>query len=881
MTISRSLFTALATTTCLVAFATPAHAQTKSYNIPAGDLADGLDAFARQSGEQIVYKVDEVRGRSGKAVRGRYDADDALRRLLSGSGFQLRRSNSGAFAVVEVGNGGAASSGASDAGDEEIVVTGTNIRGAQVASPVQTIDRARIEQEGYTETGQIFRDLPANLNNVNGGPALSSRTTIDNGVNLMRAEAVNLRGLGVGSTLTLLNGQRRAGVGNGINVDVSAIPIAAIERVDIVTGGASAIYGSDAVGGVVNVRTRRSFEGIEVAGRHTITQHNGGELSGVSLVTGLEGSSAGFVLAYDYRHTRDLNLIDLGVVNPSGVNGGAVLYAYQSHIPKRDAHNLILSGHVDLAPSLELFFDGLYSNAKTRSISDIRLSPAAGGIIFRDTIKPHVTQYGMTGGVRWKVGGWAAVVSGNFSQADEFRTIESITAPVTGSPSIVFQAARVKSQTWSTNFVADGPILSLPAGTLRGAFGAEYRTERYWDSVSATLNGAPFLSSALDRDRKIWSVFGEVTAPLIESDGLGKIVLTGAIRHDSYDDFGGSTTPQAGLIWDVGRGLRLKGNWSRAFRTPALALRSTSGSTSLFLFNRQDSDGTNRPVLEVGGADPNQTAERAEAWSVSADYSPPGADWLTLSASYFNIAYTDRIGIPLIGADRANVLKLENAFAQIIDRSPTNAQIAEYISRDEDRLINDSRTAPPVPYNPAGVDLLAAFPGLIVVRNFNQNLAIENVDGIDLDARLSFPRSWGTLHGSLGGSYVFDHFTALTPTSAHITQLDDVGKQPSLRLRATGGFQAGQINAQLALSYVGSYRNTIVTPVEKVSSWTTVNGNISWRPSIPGLVLGLSVTNLFNENVPLVRDTASPLLYDPANADPVGRVITITMSKRF
>src|SRR5262249_31132695 len=142
---------------------------------------------------------------------------------------------------------------------EQIVVTGTNLRGAYPrSSPVQTYSAEDIARTGATTTDQFVRTLPQNL---------GTRTEFAVGAagarHLEGVNSVDLRGLGVGTTLTLLNGRRMALASVGQAVDVSLIPVSAIKRVEVLTDGASAIYGSDAIGGVVNFVLRDDFEAQE------------------------------------------------------------------------------------------------------------------------------------------------------------------------------------------------------------------------------------------------------------------------------------------------------------------------------------------------------------------------------------------------------------------------------------------------------------------------------------------------------------------------------------------------------------------------------------------------------------------------------------------
>jgi iron complex outermembrane receptor protein len=153
---------------------------------------------------------------------------------------------------------------AQDAESEDldtVVVTGSRIpRAAEVegTSPVLTIDRATIESTGLTSVGDILFNISA----ADGG-ALRNVTTSTNGSD--GTQNISLRGLGETRTLVLVNGRRwvTSGITNAALVDLNTIPIAVVERIEILKDGASAIYGSDAIAGVINVITRKNFEGAE------------------------------------------------------------------------------------------------------------------------------------------------------------------------------------------------------------------------------------------------------------------------------------------------------------------------------------------------------------------------------------------------------------------------------------------------------------------------------------------------------------------------------------------------------------------------------------------------------------------------------------------
>ena len=147
---------------------------------------------------------------------------------------------------------------------QEIVVTGSRIARPNLESPtpVSVIDQRMIEATGQVNTGDIIRQLPAaGVSALT--PTNSNFFTTDNGVT-----TVNLRNLGEDRTLVLVNGRRFvAGLPGTQDVDFNSIPTELIERIDVVTGGASAIYGSDALAGVINIVTQKDYEGFEVQGQ--------------------------------------------------------------------------------------------------------------------------------------------------------------------------------------------------------------------------------------------------------------------------------------------------------------------------------------------------------------------------------------------------------------------------------------------------------------------------------------------------------------------------------------------------------------------------------------------------------------------------------------
>ena len=189
---------------------------------------------------------------------------------------------------------------------EAITVTGTNLRGVDLAEsqPIQVIDSQQIERLGLTSLAdvlQLVSETGGGTGNFN--TATSGALQADSPVG---SAGASLRGLGAGSTLTLVNGRRvaAASFSNGVRsenfVDINALPLAAVDRIEILTAGASAIYGADAVAGVINVVLRRDFEGIRVsvsAGDSSADTDEG--KFNVNVVWGFGDDDAGGLLVID------------------------------------------------------------------------------------------------------------------------------------------------------------------------------------------------------------------------------------------------------------------------------------------------------------------------------------------------------------------------------------------------------------------------------------------------------------------------------------------------------------------------------------------------------------------------------------------------------
>lgn len=187
--------------------------------------------------------------------------------------------------------------GASDAAVEEVVVTGSRIkrRDFHSASPITTIDRDTIAFSGQATLEEMLNQMPQVVPDF-------GRTSNNPGDGTAR---INLRGLGAGRTLVLLNGRRLAPSGVGSAIDVNNLPQALVERVEIITGGATTVYGSDAVAGVVNFITRDDFSGLSIEASANTTAKNDAEVYDFNLAYGYNfANGRGNITLYGGRYER-------------------------------------------------------------------------------------------------------------------------------------------------------------------------------------------------------------------------------------------------------------------------------------------------------------------------------------------------------------------------------------------------------------------------------------------------------------------------------------------------------------------------------------------------------------------------------------------------
>ncbi|GFE80082.1 TonB-dependent receptor [Steroidobacter agaridevorans] len=255
-------------------FAATAHAQSQSFDVPAQSAASGVREFAQQAGIQVIVAGTAAHGRTTNKVQGNLDTRSALERLLSGTGLVVR-SFDGTVAILDV------TADASPDSLEQVLVTGSRIARPDLENPmpVRVLRMDEAERFGHTDLYGALAEVPG----IGvGNSLLSSSTSWDSG-----ATFINLRNLGTNRSLTLIDGKRRvSSSARSSAVDIGTIPLGMIERVEIVTGGAAAVYGADAVTGAVNIITKKEINETTLSVKQGVSDRNDADEFQASVSTG-------------------------------------------------------------------------------------------------------------------------------------------------------------------------------------------------------------------------------------------------------------------------------------------------------------------------------------------------------------------------------------------------------------------------------------------------------------------------------------------------------------------------------------------------------------------------------------------------------------------
>lgn len=859
----RALWTSAAAVAALMAAPVAyAQEQTHRFDIPSQPLSDALLLLGDQARLSITAPSGEVNGRTSPAISGEMTVREALTRLLNGTGLRFEFVAPNAVRVVSdapdslrrADQRGAAQG----ASEEEIIVVGTNLRGVYPASsPVEIFTAEDIERTGATTTEQFVLSLPQNLPTRTQFAPASSANTNREGVN-----TIDLRGLGVGTTLLLFNGRRAGMSANGQAMDISMIPLSAIGRVEVLTDGASAVYGSDAIGGVVNFVLRDDFEGFE--SRFTFAGVSRGDLrQGQASLTGGGRWNGGRILgSYSHYNASSLNVLDRSYSAP--VQRGMLT-------PEDTRHSALVTVSQQLGPRLTIEADvfAALRDVKSETRSD-------SGLITRNRVDTE--QY-------------FANLSADYRLTDSLNASVTASYATTDVDHLQIQSSRQKLDTeysafdWTAKL--DGSLVSLPAGPVRFAIGAGRLAEDYLVFPSA---------QSLSRETRY--AFGELLVPLVSEAQdvpfVHRLELSIAARYTEYDDessspidreFGGRTSPKLGILWSPAASLNLRATYGESFRAPFL--NQLNPSAGLHQLTRPVVNGVQTVRLNPFGPSPDLGPELAQSYTLGFDLRPETHPRLRVSATYFNIEYKDRIAAAIASEVAANPERFPDVYFM-----PDNPQVIEEILRTTFNVANlvGVNLSDPM----AAAAELFAMPNFVILDARLRNQAETLLDGVDFTFSNGVETGWGDV--TFGGSftYIFD-FTEQSAQGSPVRRIVDTVLRPvDLRGRVFAGLTRGAWTTTATVNYVDDYKNPLGLGGGRVDSWTTFDWSLAYaspahvRGALGGVAVQLSVQNVFDEDPPRVERGAvanvsliTPVGFDPANHNPLGRFISLRLSKSW
>jgi len=730
---------------------------------------------------------------------------------------------------------------------ESVQVTGTRIRGGSTPSPVITIGSEQIQQEGFSDLGEVIRSVPQNFSGgQNPGVTLGASQGSPSNQDIAGGSGMNLRGLGPDATLTLLNGHRMSYGGFSQAVDISAIPVEAVDRIEIVPDGASAIYGSDAVGGVANVILKPDFDGVTVGARYGGATEGGVITREYDATAGTTWATGGFIVAGEktsndpiYSDQRDYTQ---SMYRPSTLWQG------------NDLRSGLFSLHQLVGSTAELHLDALSSDR------NIHTALAYPSVYYPYNVKTKTILLAPSLEVQLP-DEWMLTLSGTVGKEKNSvaqPTVNRADGAVTANGLVTYTN---KSLTYEIG--AEGPLFTLPGGEARLATGAGYRYNDFLYLKDGTTNG--------DGDESSRFAYAELNLPLVGPeqgiDGIERLELTGAVRVED-GDYGRVNTPKLGVIYSPSADFSLKASWGKSFKAPTLTQRY---STQIAIYYPASAFGTGYPAdataLWLAGGNKDLRPERARTWSASVTFHPEALTGLEAELTWFDIDYTQRVLQPITTA---------NIFGNPIYMDFVNYDTTEAMQAAALANISNFYNYVGAPYDASKVVAIA--DGRYV------NTAQQRIKGGDLSGSYRFDLGTGQL--MIRGSVSWlDSTQALTANQSPYNLAGTLFNPARINSRVGAVWQHGGFTASL----FGNYKSGVIDTVDgrKGASFTTFDATLRYDTgerddAWSNVALELSAQNLLNRAPPLYAVTSLTYTpYDSTNYSAVGRFLSLSVSKHW
>lgn len=742
---------------------------------------------------------------------------------------------------------------------EQVTVTGTRIRGAQLTSPLVSISQEDMALAGHSDLGQALRALPQGFSGgQNPGVVPGSGGQVNQ--NITGGSSANLRGLGPDATLTLLNGARMAYDGYMQAVDLSVVPVAAVDRVEVLLDGASALYGSDAVGGVVNILLKRDYEGAELTARHGGATDGGHARTQLTGLAGTVWESGGLLLTAERERNDGVLASQRDWIDHLDHPELTSLY------PDSTRTSTLLSGHQALGGRAEFLLDAYHLDRTSR------YGIAQGAYAIR--VESESASHGVAPSLSFDLGrDWSLRVHGYVGRNDA-RTRQ--TGTLIGQTDLLLDHKQLDhNETKAAGVEAEGALFEAPAGEARVSLGAGWRESRFAQTNLGT--GAAIVPEGAGSNRY---AYAEIDVPLVSGDSarrfVQKLSLSGAVRHEDYDSFGGESTPKLGVFWRVNDTLDIRASWGRSFKAPTL-LQQHGGSFA-YLWPASNFAVPGAPegatVLRVTGGNPDLEAERARTATAGIVLKPAGLPGTTIEAGWFQVDYTQRVVRPLGFASQPlyGPTLDDPAYARYAMRDPSAARLAELVV-----AASGFSNLTGMPYDPATV--VALFDD----REINASSQV--VRGVDLGIRHATQALDGTLSVHANGTWLTHARRDLFDGGPQFDTAGVLGYPPKFKGVVGVVWARDAISLAGTVNHLGGIRNTALADRPKGGSMTTFDLVLDYSAelgALHGFGFNLALVNVLDRRPPYLQPSQPWLVsYDSTNYSAVGRTVSLAITKTF
>jgi len=507
-----------------------------------------------------------------------------------------------------------------DAAPSEIIVTGTRqtgMRAADSAAPIQLIGTQSMQSVGQQDLTQVLAQSLPSLNFQGFGGDTANLTL-----------SAALRGINPNDTMVLINGKRRHGTANlavlggspysgSATTDLSFVPTASIDHIEVLQDGAAAQYGSDAIAGVVNIITKKSDHGGSLSATGGSNYENGGKTAGASANFGFKLGEKGFVNitgeykfhdytqhgTYDRRYFYENGTLKPGL--SSVVTAGLTSNSKYPNVNtiNGDAHytlyNVAFNAGYEVGASAQVYAFGTYGVRNAKSYENYRAANRVSGTTSTGTTVYPLTSgfqpqesvreedFSLTGGIKGTAAQWNYDLSltygkdavGLYTLDSANPTVFSMLQSASATPLTGLQRNFYDGQLSNAEWVADFDLTrDFEVGFTKPvtlALGAEYRNGTYsinqGEWASYIYGGAQSYPGFAPTDAGVFSRKSYAGYIDVAADPITNLHVDVAGRYEHYSDFGKAWSGKFNARYDFSPAFGIRGTISNGFRAPTLA----------------------------------------------------------------------------------------------------------------------------------------------------------------------------------------------------------------------------------------------------------------------------------------------------------------------